>query len=183
MKILLGVVFLLATPSNSQQHQHDQHHQQQQEQQHPQITMVVNITQEDKLNIELANRVGVTHLAVSYPEGINCTLKKTQISKTVTKCENITVPECKTVHKVKLNNVTEDCSRQREYCQYNFRTQELTKQNIICERDLKQICTGSCTDGSCQTYCERNPIVVCSTEHQMVVVTEKRQKCGESKVE
>ena len=28
---------------------------------------------------------------------------------------------CRTVQKVRLVNVTEDCSQQREYCQYNFR--------------------------------------------------------------
>jgi hypothetical protein len=154
--------------------------------------MTFNITESDWRNIRLAERVGISHLSITYPQGINCTLKKTRVSKAVTHCENVTVPVCKTVQKVKLNNVTEDCNKQKDYCQYNFRTQELTRQNVVCERSTKQICSSqcfspackdddSCSAQSCPSYCERNSIVVCSTEPQKVVVTEKRQVCGEDK--
>jgi len=141
-----------------------------------QHTVEAKISKNDLDNIKLAERLGVSHLAITYPEGINCTLKKTH--RPEKHCENITVPVCKTVQKVKVKNVTEDCTKQKDYCQYSFRTQEVTKKNIICQRSTQQICDVPCND--CSSHCVRNPIVVCGTDHQKVVVTEKRQKCGES---
>ena len=38
-----------------------------------------------------------------------------------------------------MTNVTEDCSQQAEYCQYNFRTQEVTQQTIICQRPTEMV--------------------------------------------
>jgi len=141
------------------------------------IERVFDITQGDRVNIDLAERVGVSHLAVSYPQGINCTLMKTVIEEPFRLCRNLSIPTCKTVQKVRMTNVTEDCSQQAEYCQYNFRTQEVTQQTIICQKPSEMVCDDSCSE-DCQLSCERNPIVVCNTVPQTVAITEKKQRCG-----
>eukprot|EP00092_Neocalanus_flemingeri_P008163 GFUD01008803.1.p1 GENE.GFUD01008803.1~~GFUD01008803.1.p1 ORF type:complete len:1002 (+),score=221.94 GFUD01008803.1:543-3548(+) len=141
------------------------------------IERVFDITQGDRVNIDLAERVGVAHLAVSYPQGINCTLMKTITEEPFRICRNVSVPVCKTVQKVRLTNITEDCSTQKEYCQYNFRTQEVTQQTIICQRPTEMICDDSCTE-DCSMECEKNTIVVCNTVPQTVAITEKKQRCG-----
>lgn len=145
------------------------------------IEKIFDIAKGDRVNIELAEQVGVNHLAVSYPRGVNCTLKKASVEEPYRTCKNVTVPVCKTVQKVRMKNVTEDCRQQQEYCQYNFRTQELTKQTIICQRSAEQVCDKSCNPETCPALCERNPIVVCSTVPQTVAITEKKQKCGKKK--
>jgi len=144
------------------------------------IERVFDITKGDRVNIDLAERVGVAHLAVSYPQGINCTLMKTVIEELFRLCRNVSIPVCKTVQKVRMTNVTEDCSQQAEYCQYNFRTQEVTQQTIICQRPTEMICDDSCSQ-ECKVSCERNPIVVCNTVPQTVAITEKKQRCGVEK--
>jgi len=141
------------------------------------IERVFDITKGDRVNIDLAERVGVSHLAVSYPQGINCTLMKTVTEKPFKICRNVSIPVCKTVQKVRLTNITEDCAQQKEYCQYNFRTQEVTQQTIICQKPTEMVCDDSCIE-NCSMSCERNPIVVCNTVPQTVAITEKKQRCG-----
>ena len=118
---------------------------------------------------------------------MNCTLTKTLIEEPRRICENITIPVCTTEEVVRLSNVTEDCRGKTEYCQYSFRTEEITQQTVICQRpadvvreqrtdlasyhidtQMLQICDSECSGPSCdETYCERNSIVVCSTVHQV----------------
>ena len=111
----------------------------------------LELTNEDQLNIELAESVGVEHLEISYPQvildnmllktkiiswkNIRCTLRKSESSEmTVETCSNISVPECHLVDVVAIQNITEDCRVQTEYCHYNFRTEEITQQTIICQK-------------------------------------------------
>merc|ERR1712112_233092 len=99
---------------------------------------------------------------------------KTMVEAPYKICRNITVPVCRTVQKVRMKNVTEDCSQQAEYCQYNFRTETLTKQTVICQRDPTQICDeNACSGLGCEETCENDAIVVCSTVPQTVAITEK----------
>ena len=65
---------------------------------------------------------------------MNCTLTKTLIEEPRRICENITIPVCTTEEVVRLSNVTEDCRGKTEYCQYSFRTEEITQQTVICQR-------------------------------------------------
>jgi len=144
-----------------------------------QLERMFEITEEDNLNIKLAETVGVTHLAVSYPQGVNCTLIKTFTEEPRRVCENITIPVCTTKEVVRLRNITEDCREKTEYCEYSFRTEEVTQQTVICQRPEDVVCSADCSDPSCEeTYCEKNSIVVCSTLHQTVAITEKKQVCG-----
>lgn len=139
-----------------------------------------DITKEDHLNIKLAEAVGVTHLAVSYPQDINCTLIKSSTKVEISKqCTNTTVVGCRNVEVVRVKNVTEDCSRHDEYCQYNFRTQEVTQDTIICQKPADVVCDPCERGQTCdEQVCERNTIVVCNTVHQTVAITERKQRCG-----
>jgi len=144
-----------------------------------QLERMFDITEEDNLNIKLAETVGVTHLAVSYPQGVNCTLVKTVTEEPRRTCENISIPVCTTKEVVRLENITEDCRDKSEYCQYSFRTEEVTQQTVICQRPTDVVCSAECFEASCgETFCEKNSIVVCSTVHQTVAITEKKQLCG-----
>jgi len=151
------------------------------------LRLATDITREDRLNIELAEAVGVDHLAVSYPGGVNCTLvrrsgKKAGQGTGSPICQTITTgKDCKTVDRVRVKNVTEDCSLQAEYCQYSLRTEQVKTQTIICQRSGRLACEGECGD-DCPVRCERNPIVVCASTPQTVAVTERRQRCGPARL-
>ena len=67
-------------------------------------------------------------------QGVNCTLVKTVKEEPSRSCVNTTVPACSTRDVVRVQNVTEDCRERAEYCQYSFRTEEITQQTVICQR-------------------------------------------------
>ena len=62
---------------------------------------------------------------------MNCTLVKTVTEEPRRTCENISIPVCTTKEVVRLENITEDCRDKSEYCQYSFRTEEVTQQTVI----------------------------------------------------
>ena len=70
----------------------------------------------------------------SHIQGINCTLLKTVTKEPRRSCINRTVPLCTTRDVVRVQNITEDCRERAEYCQYSFRTEEITQQTVICQR-------------------------------------------------
>ena len=43
------------------------------------------------------------------------------------------------VEVVRVKNVTEDCSLQAEYCQHNFRSQEVTQETVICQKPAEVV--------------------------------------------
>eukprot|EP00088_Acartia_fossae_P068170 TRINITY_DN8592_c0_g1_i1.p1 TRINITY_DN8592_c0_g1~~TRINITY_DN8592_c0_g1_i1.p1 ORF type:complete len:999 (+),score=189.42 TRINITY_DN8592_c0_g1_i1:42-2999(+) len=135
-----------------------------------------DLTKEDKVNIRIAESLGIDRIDVSYPKGLNCRLKQEIKSVPSTVCRNVsTTTNCKPIHKLRVVNVTEDCSRKAEYCTQTFRALPSTKQTIICSRSTEQECSGECND--CGQKCFNNPIVSCTTLPQTVAVTEKRQYC------
>ena len=69
-------------------------------------------------------------------------------------CTNTTVVGCRWVQSViheythryirnvevvRVKNVTEDCSLQAEYCQHNFRSQEVTQETVICQKPAEVV--------------------------------------------
>ncbi|XP_023333911.1 uncharacterized protein LOC111705554 [Eurytemora carolleeae] len=123
----------------------------------------ISLTEEDKINIKLAENVNLDSIEITYPDGGKCTLRKE--IKTRSSCRNVTVPVCRTVEKIRLQNITEDCSAQAEYCYTTYRTENTTKQTIVCTRSIEQECTDP--KGS-SLHCFENNIVECSTVPQVI---------------
>ena len=61
---------------------------------------------------------------------------------------NILTSCFRNVEVVRVRNVTEDCSRHEEYCQYNFRTQEVTQDTIICQKPADVVSIAIMTSSS-----------------------------------